>query len=45
MNKNIYDVEPYIEVVSIKKKHRNALAKLRLSDHKLKNNLAIRSNQ
>ena len=35
MHKTTYDLEPYIEVISIKK-HRNALEKLRLSDHKLK---------
>jgi len=35
MHKNTYDLEAYIEAISIKK-HRNALAKLRLSDHKLK---------
>lgn len=35
MHKNTYDLEPYLSIISIKK-HRNALAKLRLSDHKLK---------
>ena len=33
MHKNTYDLEPYIVVNSIKK---NVLAKVRLSDHKLK---------
>ena len=35
MHKTTYDLESYIEAIPIKK-HRNALAKLRLSDHKLK---------
>ena len=35
MHKNSYNLEPYLSVITIKK-HRNALAKLRLSDHKLK---------